>query len=191
METANSISLVKGEKIDLTKSAPGLTAASLGLGWDLGTGGPAFDLDASAFMLDKNSKLLNEKNFVFFHNLKSPCGSVVHTGDNLTGAGDGDDETINVDLAKVPADVEQIVFIVNIYDSVARKQNFGQVKNAFIRMYDTNTKAEVLKYDLSEDFSSATAVLFGRLYRKDGGWKFEATGAGENGGLQTFVDRYK
>lgn len=192
MENTTGISLTKGEKIDLTKEAPGLVQASLGLGWDVNSsGGNAFDLDASAFMLGANGKLISDKGFVFFHNLKSPCGSVVHSGDNLTGQGDGDDETISVDLSKVPAEAEQILFVVNIYQADTRSQNFGQVKNAFIRLYDAVTKEQVLKYDLSEDFSSVTAVQFGRLYRHNGAWKFEATGAGEKAGLQAYLDKYK
>jgi len=192
METGTSISLVKGQKIDLSKDAPSLTKASLGLGWDTNSsGGAAFDLDASAFMLGANGKITNEKDFVYFKNLLSGCQSVKHTGDNLTGAGDGDDEVINVELDKVPAAIEQIVFVVNIYQAAERGQNFGQVKNAFIRLFDTNTKQEVLKYDLSEDFSTATGVLFGRLYRHNGVWKFEASGVGENGGLQAFLTKYQ
>lgn len=187
-----TISLEKGQKIDLSKEAPSLKKASIGLGWDVsGANAPAFDLDASVFMLDKNGKLLNEKNFVFFNNLKSPCGSVTHKGDNLTGAGDGDDEVIEVDLEKVPEDVDSINVIVNIYQADARKQNFGQVKNAFARIFDTETKTEVLKYDLSEDFSSETVVMFGRLYRHNGAWKFEAAGTGEKADLDTYVNRYK
>lgn len=191
MEETKSISLTKGNKVDLTKDAPGLQNAVLGLGWDTNqSGGAAFDLDASVFMLNAAGKLSNDKNFVYFRNLKSPCGSVEHSGDNLTGVGDGDDESVYVDLQKVPADVNELHFIVNIYDAAARRQNFGQVKNAFIRIYDKNTSAEILRYDLSEDFSSQTAVLFGRLYRHNGAWKFEATGTGEISGLDAYVARY-
>ncbi len=191
MET--TISLEKGGKVDLTKEAPGLTKAALGLGWDTNSSGsgPAFDLDASAFMLGANGKIRNEKDFVYFKNLKSACGSVLHTGDNLTGAGDGDDETIHAQLDQIPADVEQVVFVVNIYDAENRRQNFGQVKNAFIRLYDANTNQEILKYDLSEDFSSATGVQFGRIYRHNGSWKFEATGLGEAGGLKAFLSKFQ
>ncbi len=191
META-SISLTKGEKVNLSKDHASLVRASIGCGWDVNaSNGAAFDLDASVFMLNAAGKLAIQENFVFFNNLKSPCGSVTHTGDNLTGAGDGDDETINVDLSKVPTDVNEIQIIVNIYQGEQRKQNFGQVKNAFIRIYDTDTKAEILKYDLGEDFSAETAVVFGRLYRHNGEWKFEATGTGEHAGLDTYVARYK
>lgn len=192
MET-NTISLEKGNKLNLTKDAPGLKNAAIGLGWDVNEepGKPAFDLDASVFMLNAQGKLSKEKNFVFFHNLSSPCGSVQHSGDNLTGVGDGDDETINVDLAKVPEDVNELHFIVNIYQAAQRNQNFGQVKKAFIRIYDKDTKAEILKYDLSEDQSSQTAMLMGRLYRHNTEWKFEATGTGEKAGLDTYLARYR
>lgn len=186
-----TISLTKGEKIDLSKEAPSLKKACIGLGWDTNQGGgAAFDLDASVFMLNAQGKLSEQKNFVFFNNLKSPCGSVEHKGDNLTGVGDGDDETISVDLEKVPADVNELVFIVNIYDATNRKQNFGQVKNAFCRIYNEETKEEIKRYDLSEDYSAETAVVFCRLYRHNGAWKFEATGTGEKAGLDAYVQRF-
>lgn len=192
MEDTKSISLTKGAKVDLSKDAPGMQNAVLGLGWDTNqAGGAAFDLDASVFMLNSAGKLPAQGNFVYFKNLKSPCESVEHSGDNLTGVGDGDDESVFVDLSKVPADINELHFIVNIYDAAARKQNFGQVKNAFIRIYDKDTKAEVLRYDLSEDFSAQTAVLFGRLYRHNEVWKFEASGTGENAGLDTYLNRYQ
>ena len=191
MEETKSISLTKGSKVDLTKDAPGLKNAVLGLGWDVNqSGGAAFDLDASVFMLNGSQKLPSAANFIYFKNLKSPCGSVEHSGDNLTGLGDGDDESVFVELDKVPADVSEMLFVVNIYDAAARKQNFGQVKNAFIRIYDKDTKAEILRYDLSEDFSSHTAVVFGRLYRHNDSWKFEATGTGETAGLDAYLARY-
>lgn len=191
MDTTAPLSLVKGEKVNLSKDHASLVRASIGLGWDVNQSGGAFDLDASVFLLNKDAKLSNEKNFVFFNNLNSSCGSVSHTGDNLTGAGDGDDETINVDLSKVPEDVNEIHVIANIYQGEVRKQNFGQVKNAFVRIYNTDTKAEILKYDLGEDFSSETAVVFGRLYRHNGEWKFEATGTGEKAGLDVYLAKYK
>ncbi len=193
METKDGvISLEKGNKVDLSKEAPGLKNAAIGLGWDVNAaGGAAFDLDASVFMLNAQGKLAKAENFVYFKNLKSPCGSIEHSGDNLTGVGDGDDETVFVQLEKVPQDVNELHVIVNIYDAANRKQNFGQVKNAFIRIYDKDTQKEILRYDLSEDFSSQTAVVFGRLYRHQGAWKFEAVGTGENAGLDVYVKRYQ
>lgn len=190
---STTISLEKGVKVDLNKEAPGLTAVFLGLGWDTNsaTGGAAFDLDASAFLLNTSGKISDPGHFVYFKNLKSSDGSVNHRGDNLTGVGDGDDEVVDVELDKVPADVEQIVFVVNIYDAINRKQNFGQVKNAFIRLVDKNTGTEILRYDLGEDYSSETGVLFGRLYRHGGAWKFEASGIGEPNGLQGFLAKYQ
>ncbi len=191
MET-NTISLTKGVKVDLSKEAPGLKHAILGLGWDTKEGSaPDFDLDASVFMLNASGKLTDQKNFIYFKNLTSPCGSVIHSGDNLTGAGEGDDETVSVELDKVPADVNELAFIVNIYEAKMRNQNFGQVKNAFIRISDKTTGQEILRYDLSEDFSAHTAVLFGRLYRHNGAWKFEASGVGETSGLDAFVQHYQ
>lgn len=189
---STTISLEKGHKVDLSKEAPGLTAAFLGLGWDTNSGsGAAFDLDASVFMLNASGKLEKEGNFVYFKNLASPCGSITHRGDNLTGVGDGDDEVVDVNLSAIPAEVDSVVFVVNIYDAQARKQNFGQVKNAFIRLVDKNTNTEILRYDLGEDYSSETGVLFGRLYRHNGTWKFEASGVGEPNGLQGFLAKFQ
>lgn len=189
---STTISLEKGHKIDLSKEAPGLSKVFLGLGWDTNdNGGAAFDLDASCFLLGASGKLLREKDFVYFRNNDSSCGAVHHHGDNLTGVGEGDDEVIDVDLSKLPADVEQVVFVVNIYDAIARKQNFGQVKNAFIRMVNKDNNQEVLRYDLGEDYSTETGVLFGRLYRHNGAWKFEASGTGEANGLQGFLSKYQ
>jgi tellurium resistance protein TerD len=164
----------------------------VGMGWDVNEtdSGPGFDLDASAFMLAANGKVLSEQHFVFYNNLQSPEGCVEHTGDNLTGVGDGDDESIRVDLSKLPNGCDKISFVVTIHDAEARRQNFGQVRNAFVRIYDPNTNEEILKYDLGEDFSIETAVEFGELYTKDGLWKFRAIGTGFAGGLQKFVDRY-
>lgn len=190
--TASSINMEKGQKIDLSKEAPQMTKASLGLGWDVKDGsGPDFDLDASAFMLGKNGKLVTDKHLVFFNNLNSLCGSIKHTGDNLTGQGDGDDETLNADLNAIPAECEEILFVVNIFKASERKQNFGQVKNAFIRMYDTNTKQEIAKYNLSEDYSVETGVVFGRLYRYNATWKFEASGKGEKAELNDYIAKFK
>ncbi len=192
METT-TIKLEKGGKVDLSKEAPGLKKAALGLGWDTNNSGngSAYDLDASVFMLNANGKIRTEKDFVYFNNLSSACASIMHTGDNLTGAGDGDDETIHATLENIPADIEQVVFVVNIYQAAQRKQNFGQVKNAFIRLYDAETKQEILKYDLSEDFSTATAVQFGRIYRHNGAWKFEASGLGEVAGLDAYLAKFR
>ena len=164
----------------------------VGMGWDTNEtdSGQSFDLDASAFMLNANGKVVSEAHFVFYNNLKSPDGCVEHTGDNLTGDGDGDDESIKIDLSKLTAGCEKITFVVTIHDAEARRQNFGQVRNAFVRVYDPSTNEEILKYDLGEDFSVETAVEFGELYKKDGAWKFKAIGTGFAGGLQKFVDKY-
>ena len=190
MDTS-TISLEKGHKVDLTKEAPGLSKVFLGLGWDTNSGsGAAFDLDASCFLLGTSGKLQRQKDFVYFKNQDSADGSVHHRGDNLTGVGDGDDEVIDVDLTKVPADVDQIVFVVNIYEAGPRKQNFGQVKNAFIRLVDAGSDKEILRYDLGEDYSTETGVLFGRLYRHNGSWKFEASGTGEPNGLEGFLAKF-
>ncbi len=186
------ISLAKGGRVDLSKEAPGLSKMVIGLGWDTNASdtGADFDLDASVFLIDANGKTTNEKNFVFYNNLKSADGSVEHTGDNKTGDGDGDDEQVIVDLAKVANDVQEIIFIVTIHDADTRKQNFGQVRNAFIRIIDESKVEEIAKYELDEDYSSETAMEFGKLYRKDGTWRFQAVGAGFNAGLQGFVDKY-
>jgi tellurium resistance protein TerD len=182
--------------INLTKGGNAPLGASLqkftvGMGWDVNdTEGSPFDLDASAFMLDDKGKTLSDKHFVFYNNLLSPEGCVEHTGDNLTGAGDGDDESIKVDLSKLPANCNSITFVVTIHEAEARRQNFGQVRNAFVRIYDPSTNEEILKYDLGEDYSIETAVEFGNLYKKDGNWKFKAVGAGYAGGLAKFVEKF-
>jgi tellurium resistance protein TerD len=179
-----SVSLSKGGNVSLTKEAPGLTAALVGLGWDARTtSGAAFDLDASALLLNKAGKVLSDQHFVFFNNLTSPDGSVEHTGDNLTGEGEGDDESIKVDLSRVPADVDKIVFTVSIYDAESRQQSFGQVRNAFIRIVNQADGSEVTRYDLSEDASTETAMIFGEMYRNSGEWKFRAVGQGYTSGL--------
>jgi tellurium resistance protein TerD len=178
------VSLSKGGNVSLSKQAPGLVAITVGLGWDERTTvGYAFDLDASALMLNATGKILSDAHFVFFNNLVSPDGSVEHAGDNLTGSGDGDDEEIKVSLAAVPAEVEKIVFPVSIYEADARNQNFGQVHNAFIRVINQDDGAELARYDLSEDASSETAMIFGELYRHTGEWKFRAVGQGYASGL--------
>lgn len=180
-----SLQLTKGQKVDLTKTNPTLVRVIAGLGWNPRvTAGADFDLDASAFLLNAAAKVRSEKDLIFYGNLEEAINhSVKHSGDNRTGAGEGDDETLVVDLSKVPADITRIVFTVTIYEAKQRKQNFGQVGGAYIRIVDEATKKEILKYDLSEDYSTETALKFGALYRKDGEWKFEAIGQGYAGGL--------
>jgi tellurium resistance protein TerD len=179
-----SVSLSKGGNVSLTKEAPGLTAVLVGLGWDVRTTtGADFDLDASALMVGSDGKILSDSHFVFFNNLKSPDGSVEHTGDNLTGEGEGDDEVIKVNLAAVPAECDRIVVTVSIYEAEGRGQNFGQVRNAFIRIVNQAGGAEIARYDLSEDASSETAMIFGELYRNGADWKFRAVGQGYTNGL--------
>jgi tellurium resistance protein TerD len=178
------VSLSKGGNVSLTKAAPGLTAVVVGLGWDVrSTTGVDFDLDASALGLAENHKIVSDEYFVFFNNLKSPDGAIEHTGDNLTGEGEGDDEQIKVDLANTPAQVSSIVFPVSIYDGDARGQSFGQVRNAFIRVVNAADQSELARYDLSEDASTETAMVFGELYRNGPEWKFRAIGQGYASGL--------
>lgn len=184
-----AISLEKGQRIGI-----GLSKVSVGLGWDPNEGsGFDFDLDASAFMLGNNKKLPKDEFFVFYNNQKSPDGAVESTGDDLTGGNSdgGDDETLNVDLAKVDPQVQEIIFTATIYKAEERKQNFGQVRNSYIRIYNSITNEEIARYDLDEDFSIETAVEFGRLYRRNGEWKFEAMGIGSKGGLQTLLNKYQ
>ena len=186
------ISLSKGQKVSLTKDNPGLSKVVVGLGWDINqfdTGGD-FDLDTAAFLLADSGKVSNQNDFVFFGNLKHPSGSVEHLGDNRTGAGDGDDEQIKVDLSKVPANITKIAFTVTIYEAEARRQNFGQVSNAFIRIYNEENGEELLRYDLGEDFSIETAAVFGELYKNNGEWKFNAIGSGYQGGLAALCANY-
>jgi tellurium resistance protein TerD len=179
------VSLSKGGNVSLTKEAPNLTAVVVGLGWDARTTtGADFDLDASALLTDEQGKVLSDQHFVFFNNLKSPDGSVEHTGDNLTGEGEGDDEVINVNLAGVPAEVVKIVFPVSIYDAETRQQSFGQVRNAYIRVLNAADQRELARYDLTEDASTETAMIFGELYRYGGEWKFRAVGQGYASGLR-------
>ena len=187
-----AISLQKGQKVDLTKTNPGLTKILAGLGWDVNKydGGSAFDLDVSVFLTGADGKVTNDKNFVFYGNLQDPSASVVHLGDNLTGEGDGDDEQITIDLAKVPADVEKISFSVTIYEAQERKQNFGQVSNAFIRIVNADNNEELIRYDLGEDFSIETAVVIAELYRHNGEWKFNAIGSGFEGGLAALCNNF-
>lgn len=179
------ISLAKGQKVDLTKTNPGLSKVVVGLGWDVNKydGGQDFDLDASVFLLDANGKVSGGQDFVFYNNTTGANGSVVHSGDNLTGDGDGDDETVNIAINDIPANIEKISFAVTIHDAEARNQNFGMVSNAFIRIVNEATNAELIRYDLGEDFSIETAVVVGELYRHNGEWKFSAVGSGYQGGL--------
>ena len=187
-----AISLKKGQKVDLTKTNPGLKNILIGLGWDVNKydGGKDFDLDASVFLLNAEGKVNSGDDFVFFNNLKHVSGSVEHLGDNLTGQGEGDDEQIKIDLSKVPANVEKIDFTVTIYEAEERKQNFGQVENAFIRVVNEATGEELIRYDLGEDFSIETAVIIGELYRNKGEWKFNAIGSGFSGGLASLGKNY-
>ncbi|MBJ7288486.1 TerD family protein [Williamsia sp.] len=178
------VSLSKGGNVSLTKEAPNLTAVAVGLGWDIrSTTGTDFDLDASAIATGTDKKSLSDKHFVFFNNLTSPDGSIEHTGDNTTGEGEGDDEVIKVNLAAVPPEVDSIVFPVSIYDADARSQSFGQVRNAFIRVVDQSNNSELARYDLTEDASTETAMVFGELYRNGAEWKFRAVGQGYASGL--------
>jgi len=185
------VSLSKGGNVSLTKAAPGLTAVVVGLGWDVRTTtGEDFDLDASAIMVDANGKVVSDAHFVFFNNLKSPDGSVEHLGDNLTGEGEGDDEQVKVQLSTVPAEVDKIVFPVSIYDGNNRGQSFGQVRNAFIRIVNQSDNAELARYDLTEDASTETAMVFGELYRNGAEWKFRAVGQGYTSGLAGIARDY-
>ncbi|MDO4614555.1 MAG: TerD family protein [Lachnospiraceae bacterium] len=186
------ISLQKGQKVSLTKGNPGLKHVVVGIGWDVNafdTGGD-FDLDASAFCLTDTGRVQNGQDFVFYGNLTHPSGAVQHMGDNLTGAGDGDDEQIRIDLTQVPAAITRIAFTVTIYEAEERRQNFGQVSNAFVRIYNEDNGEELLRYDLGEDFSIETAAVFGELYKHNGEWKFNAIGSGYQGGLAALCANY-
>lgn len=184
------INLEKGQRISMDKS---LSLVGVGLGWDPNEGsGYDFDLDASAFMLGSKGKIPADEYFVFYNNPKSPDGSVESTGDDMTGGNSdgGDDETLNVDLTKVDPQIQEIIFTATIYKAAERRQNFGQVRNSYIRIYDAKTNTEIARYDLDEDFSIETAVEFGRLYRYNGEWKFEAIGNGSKGGMESLVNKY-
>lgn len=186
-----AVSLSKGGNVNLSKEAPGLTNIKIGLGWDArATDGAAFDLDAVGFLLKADGKVLSDSSFIFYNNLTSECGSVVHEGDNLTGEGEGDDEAIRVDLVKVPADVDKFVVAVTIHEAEARNQNFGQVSNAFIRVLNGANNTEIARYDLSEDASVETAMIFGEVYRHGSDWKFRAVGQGFAGGLGPLAASY-
>lgn len=186
------VSLQKGQKVSLTKGNPGLKHVVVGLGWDVNqfdTGGD-FDLDAAAFLLTDSGKVSAQEDFVFFGNLNHPSGSVQHMGDNLTGEGEGDDEQMKIDLSKVPAQITKIAFTVTIYEPEQRRQNFGQINNAFIRIYNEDTGEEMLRYDLGEDFSIETAAVFGEVYKNGSEWKFNAIGSGYQGGLKALCAQY-
>ncbi|RQS59118.1 TerD family protein [Burkholderia sp. Bp8963] len=186
-----ALTLQKGGNLSLSKEAPGLTRILVGLGWDpRATDGTEFDLDASAFLLGASGKVRGDADFIFYNQLKSADGSVEHTGDNRTGAGDGDDEVIKVDLSRVPADIDKIAFTVTIHDADARKQNFGQVSNSFIRIVNETSSAEIVRYDLAEDASTETAMIFAELYRHNNEWKFRAVGQGYAGGLRAVANGY-
>jgi tellurium resistance protein TerD len=182
-----AINLQKGQRESI--NAPKFT---VGLGWDTNSSstGTAYDLDASIFVMGDNKKILSDSHFVFYNNPKTPDGAVEHTGDNLTGDGDGDDEQIKVDLSKIDAKASEICIVVTIHDAEVRKQNFGQVRNSYIRIFDSNSNAELLKYELEEDFSIETAIEFGRIYKRGMDWKFEAVGMGMKGGLEDFLNKY-
>ena len=182
-----AINLEKGQRV-----AVDLPKFTIGLGWDTNQSstGEDFDLDASAFILSENGKIPADEFFVFYNNLTSPDGAVEHTGDNLTGEGDGDDESIKIDLSKIDPRANEIIVVVTIHKAAERRQNFGQVRNAFIRIYDTESGEEILRYDLDEDFSVETAVEFGRLYKRNGQWKFEAIGTGQKAGLEAYLNRF-
>ncbi|MBD2116676.1 MAG: TerD family protein [Microcystis sp.] len=189
-----AVSLTKGQRVSLEKVAPGLSEVFVGLGWDVKATdtGSDFDLDSSVFLLGANEKLISDKHFIFYNNLVSPDPnkSVQHTGDNLTGLGEGDDEVIKIDLKKVPEEVKKIVITVTIHEAQQRRQNFGQVQNAFVRIVNAQNKQEAVRYDLVEDYSIETALIMAELYRKDGQWSLNAVGSGYQGGLQALLDRY-
>jgi tellurium resistance protein TerD len=182
-----AINLEKGGRASLT-----LPKFVIGLGWDANSSntGVDFDLDTSVFILGENKKILSDEYFVFYNNLKSPDGAVEHTGDNLTGDGDGDDESIKVDLSKINSNATEICIVITIHKAIERRQNFGQVRNSFVRIYNPDNNEEILKYELEEDFSVETSVEFGRIYKRNGEWKFEAVGTGQKGGLEDYINKY-
>lgn len=186
-----SVSLLKGGNVSLSKSAPGLTKLVIGLGWDTrSTDGSEFDLDGSAFLLTSNGKVRSDSDFIFYNNLAAADGSVEHTGDNRTGEGDGDDESLIVHLDKLPASIDKIAVTVTIHEAESRKQNFGQVSNAFIRCVNSDNNQEIARFDLTEDASTETAMIFGEIYRHNGEWKFRAVGQGFAGGLAALARNY-
>ena len=186
-----AVSLTKGGNISLSKTDPSLKNLIVGLGWDSRpTDGADFDLDASAFMVKEDGKVRSDSDFIFYNQTKSTCGSIEHTGDNRTGAGDGDDEAVIVLLDKIPADIQRVVFVVTIHDAEARKQNFGQVSKAYVRVVNKDSNSEVARYDLSEDASIETAMVFGEIYKHGAEWKFKAVGQGYAGGLAALARQY-
>ena len=186
-----AISLTKGQNISLSKTNPSLKNVLVGLGWDArSTDGKDFDLDASVFMATENGKVPSDRHFIFYNQLVSPCGGVEHTGDNLTGDGDGDDESVIVRLDKVESNIKSLFITVTIHDAEARRQNFGQVSNAFVRIVNNDTSDEIVRFDLSEDYSTETAMVFGEIYRHNGEWKFRAIGQGYTGGLYSLCQQY-
>ena len=186
-----AVSLVKGGNVSLTKEAPSMNVALVGLGWDARvTDGQAFDLDASVFLVGENGKVLSDSHFVFYNNTTSPDGAVQHQGDNRTGEGDGDDEQVKIDLTKVAADVKKLVFAVTIHEADSRKQKFGMVSNSFMRVVNNDNGAEIARFDLSEDASTETAMIFGELYRHGAEWKFKAVGQGFAGGLAALATQH-
>jgi stress response protein SCP2 len=199
-----AISLVKGQKVDLTKGRAGLSSVTVGLGWDpiqqksggffgglLGSSTPNIDCDASVLMLDENGKIAQKSDVIYFGKLKSDCGSVKHTGDNITGDGDGDDEQVIVELGKIPTKIHRLVFVVNIYDCVKRKQDFGMIQNAFIRVFNTSSNEELVHFNLSDNYSRLTTLIVGEIYRYNGEWKFNAIGDGtKDSGLGEIANRY-
>ena len=189
-----AVSLNKGQRVSLEKISPGLSEVFVGLGWDVKATdtGSDFDLDSSLFLLGANEKLISDNHFIFYNNLTSPDPdkSVQHLGDNLTGAGEGDDEVIKINLKKVPNDVQKILVTVTIHEAQQRRQNFGQVQNSFVRIVNAQTQQEAVRYDLVEDYSIETALIMAELYRKDGEWRLNAVGSGYQGGLQALLDRY-
>jgi len=187
-----AVNLTKGQKIDLTKTNAGLNNIIIGLGWDVNRydGDSDFDLDASAFILNASGKVRKDEDMIFFNNTNGANGAVVHTGDNTTGEGEGDDEQIKIDLGKIPADVEKVAFVITIHEATERNQNFGQVSNAFVRVVDDAKNEEIVRYDLGEDFSIETALIVGELYKHNGEWKFAAIGSGYQGGLAAVCQAY-
>jgi tellurium resistance protein TerD len=182
-----AINLEKGQRVNVN-----LPKFVIGLGWDANSSstGEDFDLDASVFILGENKKILSDEYFIFYNNLKSPDEAVIHTGDNKTGDGEGDDESIEVDLSKINSAATEICIVVTIHKAEERHQNFGQVRNSFVRIYNPNNNEELLKYELEEDFSVETAVEFGRIYKRNDEWKFEAVGVGQKGGLENYLQKY-
>ena len=183
-----SVSLSKGGNVSLSKTAPSMKNVLVGLGWDArSTDGQDFDLDASAFLLAANGKVRGDADFIFYNNLKSADGSVTHTGDNRTGEGDGDDESLKIKLDKFPTEISRLMVAVTIHEAQVRKQNFGMVRGAFIRLVNIETNVEITRFDLSEDYSTETAMIFGEIYRYGNEWKFKAVGQGYAGGLKALA----